>query len=295
MEVKFILGIFLSLFGTLFGGMVDESSHSHEPKQCPPSKVVESIAGKVNVNVKSDLKVPKWVNFVPKGHFSGVSNPSSNLAEARNSAVSDVVRQILGCVGISYRHVYHNNVSGNPRHPVQRVSDSLTGVAHGLIFDVEKSIVASSYDKDFSGRYVVFVLVEYSDAKIAEVRRLSKGSSVTIKRLRSRSNKSGFMLKATESNGVAVVLSSADIRIVRVNRFAKLMNFFWNAESGSERSISVPIGPVNLCSSSSDFLLDLDESSFSISDYLLGAKITYFVKVKGQDEVGRVVEVNAEF
>ena len=291
MELKFLFSFAVSLLGTLFGNMVNEPEH--EPKQCPPSKVVEPVV--IEQKVKSMLKVPKWVSSVPKGHFSGVSNPSRNLAEARKSAVSDIVRQILGCVGISYSHVYHNKVSGNPRHPVQRVSDSLTGVSHGLVFDVERSIVASSYVKDMSGRYVAFVLVEYSDSKIADVRRLSRGSKVTVKRLRSRSNKSEFMLRATESNGVAVILSSAEIRIVKKNRFAKVMNFLWNAESGSEKSISVPIGPVHVCGSSADFLLDLGGSDLNIEDFLLGAKITYITKINGQDEVGRVVKVNLTF
>jgi len=292
MELKFLFSFALSLLGTLFGNMVNEPEH--KPKQCPSSKVVEPIA--IEQKINSMPKVPKWVNSVPKGHFAGVSAPSQSLSEARKSAVSDVVRQILGCVGVSYNHIYHNKVSGDPRNPVQRISDSLSGVSQGLVFDVERSIRSFSYERDSLGRYIAFILVEYSDSKIADVRRLSLGSKVIVKRVHSKmSDTSGFRIRATEVNGVSVVLSSAKIRIVKVNRFAKLMNFFWNAESGSEESISVPIGPVRVCKSSADFLLDLGDSSLGIEDYLLGAKVTYFAKIHGQDEVGRVIEVSATF
>lgn len=289
MELKFLFGFAFSLLGTLFGNMVNG------PEQGPPPKEAKATPVVIEQKVKSMLKVPKWVNSVPSGHFAGVSAPSRNLAEARKSAVSDVVRQILGSVGVSYRHVYYNKVSGDPRRPVQQVSDSLSGIAHGLVFDVESSIAASSYDLDRSGRYVAFLLVAYPAAKIADVRRLSRGAKVTVKVVGSEGHGYGVRIRATEAHGVAVVLSSADIRIVKVNRFAKLMSFFWNVEDGSEQSISVPVGPVHVCSSSSDFLLDLGSSGMGVSDYLLGAQVTYFARIRGHDEVGRVVEAKVRF
>lgn len=293
MELKFLFGFAFSLLGTLFGNMVNG------PEQGPPPKKAKSTPVVIEQKVESMLKVPEWVNSVPSGHFAGVSAPSRNLAEARKSAVSDVVRQILGSVGVSYRHVYYNKVSGDPRHPVQQVSDSLSGIAHGLVFDVESSIAASSYDLDRAGRYVAFLLVTYSAAKIADVRRLSRGSKVTVKVVGSDGSDGhegyGVRIRATEAHGVAVVLSSADIRIVKRNRFAKLMSFFWNVEDGSEQSISVPVGPVHVCSSSSDFLLDLGSSGMVVSDYLLGAQVTYFARIRGHDEVGRVVEARVRF
>jgi len=52
---------------------------------------------------------------VPQSHFAGISSPCRSIAEARRSAINDVVRQILGSIGAEYEHSYVDKVSGNVR------------------------------------------------------------------------------------------------------------------------------------------------------------------------------------
>ena len=124
MELKFLFSFAVSLLGTLLGNMANGPEQGSVPPVKPPAVVVQKAAVR--------LQVPKWVNSVPAGHFAGVSAPCDSLAEARKSAVSDVVRQILGSVGVSYRHSYSNKVEGDPRHPVQTVSDSMNESEYSL-------------------------------------------------------------------------------------------------------------------------------------------------------------------
>lgn len=285
MELKFLFSLAFSLLGTLFGNMVNGPEQVPPPK--PPPVVIEQKA-------EVRLQVPEWVKVVPAGQFAGVSSPAPDLASARKSAVSDVVRQILGSVGVAYRHSYENRVSGDPRRPVQTVSDSLSGVAHGLVLDVERCIVESSHDRDRFGRYVAFVLVSYPPSKIENVRRLSRGAKVTVTVIRQKG--SGVRIRVSEAHGVAVTLSSAYIRVVQRNRFAKFISFFvWKVPKGSEKRISLPVGPVRVCGSTADFSLDLRRSGLGMGDYLLGAQVAYLARISGHDEVGRVVEAKVRF
>jgi len=274
MQLDFLFGFAVSLLGTMFGNMINGPDEDIEKKkQAQQAHQVQAVVEqKVRDRVGARLEVPDWVKVVPVGHFAGVSVPSSSLAEARKSSVSDVVRQILGSIGVAYHHAYHNKVSGDPRRPVQEVSDSLSGSAHGLVLDVERNLVKSALSQDWSGRHIFFVLVSYPDSKIADVRRLSKGAKVTAEVIGNSEN--GYQIRVTEAHGVSVVLSSADVRVVKQNRFAKAISFFvWKVPSGSEQKVSFPVGPVTVCGSSAVFPLGLKRSDFVPVDYLLGAQV----------------------
>ena len=70
-------------------------------------------------------QVPLFVTSIPSGHFAGVSAPMPSLAEARRGAVDDVVRQVLGAIGVQYDHQYVDMVSGrvSGRGPARKVND----------------------------------------------------------------------------------------------------------------------------------------------------------------------------
>ena len=164
--------------------------------------------------------VPLFVNSVPSGHFAGVSAPMPSLAEARRGAVDDVVRQVLGAIGVQYDHQYVDMVSGSVRGRglKREVNDRLTGIAHGVILGVEQNIVKSSWCRGASNKWIYFVLVRYPDQLIAEMRRLSKGAKIVASVI--SDNGCSVRLKVTEVNHVSVVLSSAEVTIKRRNRFA---------------------------------------------------------------------------
>ncbi len=47
--------------------------------------------------------------------------------------------------------------------------------------------------------------------------------------------------------------------------------------------------------SSAVFSLDLRRSGLGVGDYLLGAQVAHVARIRGHDEVGRVVEAKVRF
>ena len=252
-----------------------------------------SLAGESRAN---SLKVPDFVTFVAPGHFAGVSAPMPSLAEARKSAVGDVVRQILGSIGVKYNHRYVDHVSGNVRGqgPKRIIDDRLSGIAHGIVLNVEQNLVQSSWSYDSSGKYVYFVLVRYPEKLISKMRRLSKGAKVIASTI---SMHDGYVrLKISEVNGVAVTLSSANVKVHKKNKFAKAITlFFWRVPTKSEHNYSVSFDPVQVCGNSKQFEMSLERSQKDFSDYLLGADFERIAVLKGHDEIGRPVNVGVIF
>jgi len=240
--------------------------------------------------------VPDFVTSVPPGHFSGVSVPMPSLAEARKSASGDVVRQILGSIGVKYNHSYVDHVTGNVRGqgPERIIDDRLSGIAHGIVLNVEKNVVKSSWSRDSSGKYVYFVLVWYPEKLISEMRRLSKGAKIIASPI---SEHDGHIrLKISEVNGVAATLSSADVKVRKKNRFAKAITlFFWRVPSGSKQNHSVFFDPVIVCGNSKLVELSLERFRKNFADYLLGASFERVAVLKGYDEIGRPVSLSVTF
>jgi hypothetical protein len=240
------------------------------------------------------LKVPSYLTDVPPEHFTGVSKPSNSIAEARRSAMDDVIRQVLGAIGVHYNHSYFDRVSGNVQKPQRLIDDKLTGNANGIVLDVERSIVKSSWLTNASGKHIYFVLVYYPKEKIQEMRRLSKGAKV-VATVVSKNDKYAE-LKVSELNGVSVVISSAEVKVTKKNRFAKAITlFFWRVPSGMEYKISIPITPLKLCSNLSQIRLPLDKFSKNFTDYILGANLRRIAVLSGHDEIGRPITVKIEF
>ena len=217
------------------------------------------------------LEVPSYLTDVPPGHFTGVSTPSNSLAEARQSAIGDVVRQILGSIGAKYNYHYLDKVSGNVRNPRRLIYDKLSGNAEGIVLDVERNIVKSSCLTDAFGKYIYFVLVYYPEEKIKEMRRISKGAKV-IATVVSKNDKYAE-LKASEVNGVSVVISSAEITIIKKSRFAKLITLFlWKMPFKFTHTTPISIEPVEVCSNSADIHLPINSFGKSFVNYFLGVK-----------------------
>ena len=239
------------------------------------------------------LQVPSFLVNVPEGHFAGVSEPCKSLAEARKSAIYDVTRQILGSIKSRYDHRFVFDSSGNPKDPKKSIRDNLFRSASGIVIGVEQNIVKSSWRMDQSDRYIFFILVHYPESLIVKMRNLSLGSKVFASLIRVSGNVA--FLRVNEVNGVSVVLTSADIKICKRNRFAKTISFFIiQVPEELHEKFSVVLDPVKVCANSQTVRLRLTESK-SVSDYLLGAKIKHQIELKGYDEIGRTVSVHLAF
>ena len=135
--------------------------------------------------------------------------------------------------------------------------------------------------------------MRYPDSLIAEMRRLSLGVKVTASIVRFSGDTAE--IRVVESNGVMVTITSADVHIVRRNRFAKKISYFvMHVPEGSSARYSVGVGPVSVCGSSRTVRLNLPGGK-GISDYMLGAEVRRTVVLSGVDEVGRVVTAKVEF
>ena len=241
----------------------------------------------------SVLQAPPFFLNVPKGHFAGVSKPCNTLLEARKSANSDVVRQILGSIGVKYDHKIVDRVSGNVRSIKRVVDDRLSGIAHGVVLGVEKNVVKSFWTTEKRGRYVNFILIRYPDNLIKEMRRLSRGPSVVASFVGWSGKKA--VVRVTEANGIGVTFTSADVLIRKINRFANAISLFViRVPAQSSKRFKVVFDPVTVCSSSKNVKLRLSGQS-SVSDYLLGAKLERTVELSGHDELGRSVVVKVDF
>ena len=100
-----------------------------------------------------------------------------------------------------------------------------------------------------------------------------------------RFDKAGAFLRVHESNGVAVTITSAEVLVEKVNRFAKKISYFvMKAPAGSSERFRVAFSPVKFYNGSREIRLDLSDSK-GLSDYLLGADVRRVVTVLGTDEV----------
>jgi len=239
------------------------------------------------------LQAPSFLSTTPEGHFTGVSSPCPDLSEARKSAILDVVRQVLGSIGSTYGFESKHYVMGNARGegPQRNVEESLSGTAKGIVLGVERNIVKSTWSKDSSGKYVYFVLVRYPQKLIAKMKRLSKGARLIASVAHVADSKINF--KVSETNGVAVVLTSANISVTKKYRFSKAISLFvWNVPSLVEDNSSIPIDPVReICGNSANVLLPANVFRKSIIDHLVGAHFETIVTLNGYDEIGRSVRV----
>jgi len=238
------------------------------------------------------LQVPSFLSTTPEGHFAGVSSPCPDLSKARKSAILDVVRQVLGSIGSTYGFESKHYVMGNARGegPQRNVEESLSGTAKGIVLGVEPNIVKSNWSKDVSGKYVYFVLVRYPKKMIAKMKRLSKGARLIASVAHVADSKINF--KVSEANGVAVVLTSANISVTKKYRFSKaIFLFLWNVPSKQKHRYSIPIDPVKICGNSANIRIPSDTLGKSLIDYLLGAHFDTIVTLNGYDEIGRSVRV----
>jgi hypothetical protein len=232
--------------------------------------------------------LPSFVCSVPSGHFAGISEPCASIAEARRGATIDVVRQILGSVGITYNYRSVHDVSGDPRIPQRSIDDYLSGTGGGLVEGVSENIVRNVVDVR-SGRYVCYMLVRYPRSLIERVRRLSKGAHVVLSAERVDG---GIRLRITETNDVAVTFASLSVTVSKRNRFAQTISYYiWKVPAGSSQAYEVAFNPVTVRSGSASLRLPLDLSC-SVGDFFLGSDVTVSVQLRGVDEVGRVFQAS---
>ena len=243
----------------------------------------------VYVSMADAVEMPGFMRNVPPGHFAGVSVACNSLQKAKSSSLLDVAKQILGCIDGKYDYAYKSKITGSPKSPRINIQDTLEKTASGIVLDIDRHIVRSSYSRDNFGNYIFFALVNYPRTKILEMRRLSKGSNLTASIL-SRSG-SKLIIKVSESNGVAVTLASIQGTINKTNQFAPFYRFcIWKVPYGSQDTFSITIDSVQVQGNSKMLKLDIQKLKKDWKDLILGAVTTVSFTVTGFDEIGRPVK-----
>ena len=116
---------------------------------------------------------------------------------------------------------------------------------------------------------------------------MSKGAKVIGRVIRSENGEIELCL--TEVNGVAVILTSVDITVRKVNRNASFISYYiMKVPKGSQASYSKAIQPVRICGESRNITLDMKRSGKGLGDYILGADIEAVAVLRGHDEIGEL-------
>jgi hypothetical protein len=238
------------------------------------------------------LQVPSFVLNPPAGHYAGISEPCSSLSEARRSAVSDVVRQVLSSIGMKHDYRSIHSAQGTTGNPGRYLKDTISSESNGFVSGVEQNMVKGTFSRDENGKYVYFLLVRYSKADISRMRKLTRGANVSASVIKISE---GFaLIRVSEANGIPVVINCADVHLHKRNRFAKTISYFvMKVPSGSTAHYQVGVGPVTISGTSADVRVPL--TSNGMGDYLLGASVSRSVTLSGMDEVGRKVEARLSF
>lgn len=237
------------------------------------------------------FQVPAFIKEVPSGCYAGMSSPCRSLAEAKKEAVSDILSQVARDIGMEYNRSFMAKIWGNEGQTTRKVSDVISGDAHGFVSDIEQSIIKREWTRDRQGRFMYFLLVRYPPAKVREMRRLSRGAHVVASLDKEGS---GLLVRVREVNGVEAVLTSASVEVSQENRFADWISYYVvHVPKGERWSVDTAIKPVSVCQSSASVRVPVDTSK-SISGYLLGADIDVTVTLSGHDEVGRDVVVGVD-
>jgi len=269
---------------------------SLNPAYSKGEKGLEGISGD-RIHTQHDQTVPSFVITVPSNHFAGISPPMPSIAEAKKAAVADVVRQVLREMGAAYEHRYVDRIFGNPSEPgsVRRViDDQLSEHAQGILLGLERYIVRSSWAQNNAGNYVYSILVRYPDSVMQEMRRLSKGAKVVVSVVEEKSNR--VLLNITEVNTVEALLTSAEIQIRKINRFAPIISYcILKVPKGSVLNLTTAIDPVRVRGNSKRIGLEVPGTEKRLLDYLLGAELERSIVLKGFDEIGQDLTVRITY
>ena len=104
------------------------------------------------------------------------------------------------------------------------------------------------------------------------------------------------LIDRLQINSVSVIMSSADIKVLKTNRFAKAITlFFWHVPQSTEQNYSVHFNPVKVCGNSNQTELSLGGFRKNLAEFLFGVTFERVAMLKGIDEIGRPISLSITF
>jgi hypothetical protein len=167
--------------------------------------------------------IPAWVTDIPTHCFVGISGPCRSIEEARGQALNSVVSQILQAMGAEYSLAHQSRLSGTIRASHYELQEKLAYTARWFIRSIQQHIKQSDIQW-VHGKYICFVLVEFSPEEIEQLRKLSIGPKL-VARIARKDGK-WITIEARETNGVEVTLTDYRITTTIENCHADIITLF---------------------------------------------------------------------
>ena len=122
--MDFLYGIALNLLLKLF--LEGTAILPPVPATSPPTQHIIAESAQ-------PVKIPDWVNRVPKDGFVGISGFCSSIEEARQQALHSAVAQIVQNMGAEYTLSHDSRVSGDARSAHYELKERLAYTARWFV------------------------------------------------------------------------------------------------------------------------------------------------------------------
>jgi hypothetical protein len=274
-------------FNLLLKLLFDEAPDQEKWSPPPPAVQVQAV------RVSAQIELPKWINEVPEGCFVGISKPCESIGGAREMALESVVTQILQTMGAEYSFSYESTLSGTAHRSEYRLGECLTYSARWFVHAVQQN-VKKSHIRQLMDKYFCFLLVEFPQAQINRLRKLTIGPKVGARIVRETDEH--FVIQVTENNGVYVTLTDYEMDMITKNHYATIITMLaWKVpEAVQQRHKGVFQSKITIKGSSEEVEIPVRASRTNLRSLLLGSETEINVVLKGYDEVGRQISLSAD-
>ncbi len=230
---------------------------------------------------------------VPRDHYLGISPPCESVAEAKEKALRDVICQVLRTMGAEYNLRFDSHITMDSDRISRNLEEKFIYKASGLISELEQHIVSASYHR-FKHGVVYEMLVHFPERLIKKMQRLSRGAKVIAKKV------DHDTIELTEVNGVAVMLTEAEIVVTKRHKNAPFLNYYvMKVSDGStntyRRAFKKPVALKKGIVWHVSHPVSGKRNKRSLVNFILGTERTESAVFIGVDEVGRPVRVPVPF
>jgi len=279
--VDFLYGIALNLLLKLF--LEGSTVLSSGPATSPPVQC--SIAQSAQ-----PVRIPDWVNRVPKDGFVGISGFCSSIEEARQQALHSASAQIIQNMGAEYTLSHESRVSGDARSAHYELRERLAYTARWFIRSVNENILESEI-QETKGKYVSFVLVRYSSGMIDKLRKLTIGAKAGARIL--SMEKGRVNVEVRENNGVEVILTEYEVKLATTNHHADIITMFFMKvpKAASHTAQGMIEQKVSVKDNTKTLSIHYPASVPDLKSFILGSETEIKIVLYGHDEVGRSVTI----
>ena len=279
--VDFLYGIALNLLLKLF--LEGSAILPPGPATSPP--VQYAIAESAQ-----PVRIPDWVNRVPKDGFVGISGFCTSIEEARQQALHSAISQIVQNMGAEYTLSHESRVSGDARSANYELRERLVYTARWFVSSVNENIKEIDIQQT-KGKYVSFVLVKYPPDMIDKLRKLTIGAKVGARIVRMENGR--VTVEVRENNGVEIILTEYEVKLETTNRHADIITMFFMKvpKSSSCSAQGVLEKKVSVKHNASTLSIRYPSSVSDFKSSILGSETEIKVVLHGYDEIGRSVAI----